>query len=143
MKDREAWSAADLGVAVSHTVWQLNNSNLRKHILKQTFSIIHCPTYYFFFFTSLNLKISFATLNSVLLLGFSFFSFLSKPHLPPHTVYLSLSFATSLAAHTLKTVNSLSCQFCIIRENCSPFLCFYLATSGSITHLFSSGKKIT
>lgn len=62
---------------------------------------------------------------------------------PPTIVHLSLTFATGHAAYTLKTINSLSCQFCIICENCSPFLCSYLNTLGSVIHLFSLGVKIT
>ena len=49
MKDREAWSAAVLGVAVPHTMWQLNNTHLNEEsTFKAPFSIIHCPTYFFF-----------------------------------------------------------------------------------------------
>lgn len=68
----------------------------------------------------------------VLLLGFYSFP-------PPHTV-VYLSFAIGHAAYTLKTINSLSCQFCVIPENHSSFLCSYLTTPGSIIHLFSLGK---
>lgn len=92
--------------------------------------------FFSFFFGYKNLICSFALF--ILLLGFYFFS-LFLPTSP--TVRLSLSFAIGGAAYPLKTVNTLSCQFCIIRENCSIFLCSYLTTLGSVIHLFSLGKK--